>query len=228
VAEKAGLQVGDRVLAVDGDPAANWEAVLNRVEAAKGQPLTVSVQRGTERLELIVAVPAQRRDVQGLPAKVARVVPGEAGDRAGMKAGDKVVAFNGERIEIWPDLVRRARRSPSRPIPLTVERDGRPVDLQITPGTRPDETGTGQIGYLGIEVDQAQEPVTVQREEWNIGVGPRIESIPIHRSLMARLERTWWVGDLTLRVLGRLATGDISPKAIGGPLYIAAEAGKQA
>jgi len=227
-AERAGLRPGDRVATVEGGAVAHWEDVLNRLEAGKGRPLAFRVERGSERLDLTVAVPAQRRDVQGVPARVARVVPGEAGDRAGVRPGDTVVAFDGDPIAIWPDLVRRARRSPSRPIPMTVERNGQRVELQVTPGRRPDESGTGEIGYLGVEVDQAQEPLTVQREEWNLGVGPRIEPIPIHRALALGVERTWWVADLTLRVLGRLLMGDISPKAIGGPLYIAAEAGKQA
>ena len=228
-AAQAGLRPGDRVVAVGNTPVGQWEDVLNRVEEAKGRPLPLQVQRGNERLELTVTPLHQRREFPDLPARVAGVVRGEAGDRAGIKAGDKVMAFDGAPIEVWSDLVRLVRSSPGRTARLTVERNGRRIDLEVTPTAKSNETGTGQIGFLGLEADQVQEPVTVQREIWSLGVGEHFEPVPIHRALVFGVKETWRVAEMTLRVLGRLLTGDLATsKAIGGPLFIAREAGRQA
>jgi regulator of sigma E protease len=228
-AERAGLRPGDLVLAVDGAPVGQWDDVQSRLEEAKGRPLLFRVQRGTEHREVTVTVAAEPRERQEYPPKVGMVMAGEAGERAGVKAGDKVVAFDGVPTEVWSDLVRLVRRSPGKAARLTVERGGQQVDLPVTPAIRPNETGTGQIGYLGIGPDEVQEPVTVRREEWSLGVGERFESMPVHRALYFGVRQTWLVGGMTLRVLGRLLTGDLATsKAIGGPLFIAREAGRQA
>lgn len=58
-ASAAGLQSGDRVLAVDGEPVADWIDLVHRVQAAPEQPLVLAVEREGRQLELDV-VPEAR------------------------------------------------------------------------------------------------------------------------------------------------------------------------
>lgn len=51
-AQKAGLQVGDKVVTVDGEPVPYWDDLIKRIHKAKGEALRLSVQRGDKRLEL--------------------------------------------------------------------------------------------------------------------------------------------------------------------------------
>ena len=44
-AERAGLQVGDRILAVDGEAVANWDDLVRRVSARPGQRLELRIER---------------------------------------------------------------------------------------------------------------------------------------------------------------------------------------
>ncbi|MCL7939570.1 sigma E protease regulator RseP [Halomonas sp. ATCH28] len=53
-AAEAGLRVGDEVVAVDGEPVADWMAFVDRVRASPGEPLELEVLRDGERLELTV------------------------------------------------------------------------------------------------------------------------------------------------------------------------------
>ncbi|WP_280552831.1 sigma E protease regulator RseP [Halomonas sp. 25-S5] len=53
-AAEAGLQVGDEVVAVDGEPVADWMAFVDRVRASPGRPLTLEVLRDGERREITV------------------------------------------------------------------------------------------------------------------------------------------------------------------------------
>ncbi len=228
-AARAGLRPGDRVVAVGGSPLAQWSDVLSRVEESKGQPLPFRVQRGSEPLELRVTAVKQTREVQGIPPKVLRVEAGSPGERGGIKAGDKVVSYDGAPIVIWPDLQRLVRKGLGRAARLTVERGGQRADLEVTPGPSPHETGSEPVGWLGLEADLAQEAVRVTREEWTLGATQRFEPVPPHRALALGVQRTWDMAELTVVVLGRLFTLDRSVlKAVGGPLFIATEAGKQA
>ena len=53
-ASLAGLQSGDRILAVDGEPIASWGEWVERVRASPEQSLTTEVERDGARLELSV------------------------------------------------------------------------------------------------------------------------------------------------------------------------------
>jgi len=69
-------------------------------------------------------------------AMVTDVPTGPALD-AGMKAGDVITSFGGSNIKDPRDLVRRVADAPvGKAVDVTVQRDGKPVDLQITLGRR--------------------------------------------------------------------------------------------
>src|SRR5262249_22980768 len=63
-AEAAGLQVGDRILSVNGKPAELFEQLLEAVTGSNGQELQLRIQRGTEQIELR-AQPRLEDDNQG-------------------------------------------------------------------------------------------------------------------------------------------------------------------
>ena len=53
-AERAGLRSGDLVAAADGRPLGSWEELVAAVVASPGRPLALEVDRGGERLRLVV------------------------------------------------------------------------------------------------------------------------------------------------------------------------------
>ena len=58
----AGLQRGDSITAVNGVPARGWAAIVNRIEASPGKPITLTVWRGDSVRQIAVtpeASPAQ-------------------------------------------------------------------------------------------------------------------------------------------------------------------------
>jgi regulator of sigma E protease len=73
-AERAGLAPGDRVLAADGAPLADWEALVNAVRAHPGRPLSLLVEKdGAKRsVEVVPEV------VGGGSARIGRIGAGPA------------------------------------------------------------------------------------------------------------------------------------------------------
>ncbi|HET6711729.1 site-2 protease family protein [Amycolatopsis sp.] len=59
-AKTAGLQAGDKVLAVGGKPVASWNEMLTAVQATSGRTV-FEVQRGNQQLWLVVDVPKVQR-----------------------------------------------------------------------------------------------------------------------------------------------------------------------
>jgi regulator of sigma E protease len=60
-AETAGLQKGDRIVAIDGAPVQEWEELSTRIKGSGGKPLDLQVRRGEE----IVNLTAQPRQQEG-------------------------------------------------------------------------------------------------------------------------------------------------------------------
>jgi regulator of sigma E protease len=53
-AAQAGLLVGDTIEQINGHPMTGWLDVLNSVKESGGNPLTIEVKRGTEKIRVIV------------------------------------------------------------------------------------------------------------------------------------------------------------------------------
>jgi serine protease Do len=79
---------------------------------------------------------------------VARVVAGQAGDKAGLKEGDIVLKVDGK--EVTPDTTLSyivANIKPGTRIPLDILREGKPVRLTATVGSRPPEEQLAQSNF---------------------------------------------------------------------------------
>ena len=75
-------------------------------------------------------------------AVLGSVNPGTPAAQAGLKAKDAVIAFNGQRIDSSDSLVGSIRAlMPGTKVTLTIVRDGKKLDIDITLGTRPASAG---------------------------------------------------------------------------------------
>ncbi|MFL6160494.1 MAG: M50 family metallopeptidase [Marmoricola sp.] len=75
--------------------------------------------------------------------------------RAGIKPGDRIVAFGDTRITGYTQLQKLIRSNPDKPVDLTVLRDGKAVHLTATPSVNQlpaldGGTASVEVGYLGI------------------------------------------------------------------------------
>ncbi len=109
----------------------------------------------------IVFAGALMHGVPVSPAPVVdRVVEGGAAERAGLRAGDRIVAFNGVEEPTWQRVKDDALLAPDRPLPTVVERAGQRVSLTITP-VKVVEDGEA-VGTLDFRPDYGALPVIVE------------------------------------------------------------------
>ncbi|MBC9723632.1 RIP metalloprotease [Streptomyces sp. TRM68367] len=86
--------------------------------------------------------------------------PSSPAAAAGLKAGDKIVSFNGMRTDSWNQLSDLIRANPGKEVPIVVERDGKAVTLHAKIATNQvaKKDSSGQIvqgeyvsaGFLGF------------------------------------------------------------------------------
>lgn len=228
-AAQAGFETGDRILRINDTPVQSWSEVRwNMLDGlASGGNLTVQVQTpsgGERERQLMLTAGSIESDSADLMAeaglllaapkpKVTEVLSGGAGEQAGLKAGDVIVAV-GELKNLPPNaLVKEIQAHAGEPVRMTVLRDGATLSLSITPKAEVGADGvkTGRIGVLlGADFPM----VTVR-------YGP-VDSVV--RGVERTVETAWF----SLKMMGRMVVGDVSVRNISGPVTIADYAGQTA
>jgi regulator of sigma E protease len=235
-AAEAGLANGDEIVAIQGDEMRSWEDVNLKLVSIIGfsgeLAFDVRPEGATDAQRYAVPVsdylvrqdPPQPLQTLGItpwqpefPAILGQVVSGEAAEQAGLQAGDRMVAIDGEPVDDWMHFVNLVRSLPGETLQLTYERDGSQSTVALTPGRNSLETGV-EIGYIGAGAQQVEWPAEFQRE---IRYGP-VEAVG------QALSRTGEMTLLTVDAIRKMLVGLISPSNLSGPITIAQVSGDSA
>jgi regulator of sigma E protease len=232
-AAAAGLRRGDQIVRVGERNVADTEqlqiALIRQFSDDGLIPLRVR-RDGSER-DLTLRVTEDRRTLTEpgklLPglgfdlatwnaAAMINSVPADsAGARAGLKAGDRLLAVDGEPVANASGFIAKVSAAANRDISIEVERHGE--RLRIVAAVSPVVDQGRTIGRLGISLKEGA-------AVWPPGL------LEVHRSgpidaLGSGVAKTWEMSALTVQMLWRMLTGQVSPKNISGVVSIAEFAG---
>ena len=137
-AERAGIEPGDRVVSVGGQPVVWWGDVEDASRERPGGELAIEIERGGERRSLAFALEERSgldefgtTEAVGWSGlghrrpKATLGVPdaGSPAHAAGLRSGDRIAAIDGQPVEDWNDLARRVAAAPAgSSVALSVER----------------------------------------------------------------------------------------------------------
>ncbi len=79
--------------------------------------------------------------LKGGPVTITEVLPGSAAERAGLKSGDRVVAWQGKPLTQAAELIKAVRAQPGQRVALGIERGGQRLDIPVTLDTAPPRDG---------------------------------------------------------------------------------------
>ena len=235
IAARGGVQDGDLVVSVAGEAVQSWNELRWSLlrHALDGRTVDLRVRTidnvdTFRRLDFSgVRIDDGRTDVieqMGLrpwrprvPAIVGDVMSGSAAHRAGLQPGDRILSLDDRPIDNWVQLVEYVRERPGLVIQAGFEREGRTIHVEVIPD---EVTDSGQrFGRIGISV---AEPSEAREAMFAIvSYGPL-------ESLAKAAVKTWDTSVLTLKMIGRMITGDVSWKNLSGPVTIADYAGQTA
>lgn len=145
-AHAAGMRAGDLIVAVDGRKVKNWSDVLQLCSLRESVALRLRGQDGVERDVTVATREDERlsglRTLEGVEAgsiaMVGLVRPGSAAEKAGVRAGDVILAFNGEVVSDRGRLIERVQERDGLETAMTVKREGKVVALTVTPVLDPE------------------------------------------------------------------------------------------
>jgi len=147
--------------------------------------------------------------------KVGKLDPDGPAASAGIRKGDIIAAVNGREYTGWQRSVAAIARSPSRPVDLTINRDGAISHVTVIPAAAEANTRQRLIFGLGASAEKGV-----------IGIRPRDVAMPaVHDPVAVAV----WAGRYTRETVGSLLgfTRDLllgrvrASQTVGGPIAIA-------
>ena len=165
----AGLQAGDTILSIDGNPIGDWMQLQNAVMTGTGRnaeglaTTEVTIRREQQELNvtvypvLITSEAIRSIGVQpGTNLVVSMVQAGMPAEAAGMLAGDQPIALNGEPITSSAFLSVYLNNHRGGPIDVTLLRAGEELILPIEPKIAPGETSPrfGFAYYYEVQTER--------------------------------------------------------------------------
>jgi len=235
-AAAAGVHAGDLVVSLDGDAVQSWQDLRWRLLRAQGQDvvalgvapresragdapvvrmLSLSQVGAADWEGNAPAILGLRPDLG--PPLVGEAVQGKPAARAGLVKGDRILAIDGVATRSPGDVAQATNASPGVPLTFRIERNGTAIDYSVTPEAA--EQGGKTIGLAGLRL-------SIDPQE-----GKRLAVVArfgVVASLVQGARKTWELSVFTLKMLGRIFTGEASLRNISGPLTLADFAGQSA
>ena len=146
-----------------------------------------------------------------------QVIAGGSAERAGLRAGDRIVSVDDNDVQQWQDVVAAVRARPGQRLELVIDRAGSRLTISVT--TDAVQEGTRSIGRIGAAPRTDPEALRAVMTEVRYGAG---------ESLVRAVAKTWETSLFSLRMLGKMLLGQISLKNLSGPITIADYAGQSA
>jgi regulator of sigma E protease len=206
--EEIGLQTGDKIIAMNGQTVERFEDLRNPKFLLEDQSY-YTVLRNNQ--EIKIAIPSNFLDklsdkenagsfIEPLyPFTVGELQDGMPAQKAGLQAGDKIVAISGQAVEYFQELRNILQENKNKDIEVKIERNGsfQTLTMRVT------EEGT--IGF---------------RPEMNLATAK------MQYSLLASIPRgtvsAFEVVGTQIKAFGKIFRGEVSPtKSLSGPIGIA-------
>lgn len=162
-ARQVGFQNGDIPFSADGRKldAADPTFPMKMAEAKE-----VEVVRNGKRVKIPIPdkFVLKLNDEKGflalrVPVVVDKVVSGEAGEKAGLKTGDRIMAVDSIPTRAYSDLVPALENYKEKPTTVTVLRDGKEVTLSATPN---------EYGKLGFQLKPVTDVLPTVVQNYNL------------------------------------------------------------
>jgi len=204
---RAGFEVGDRILAIDGEEVASFGDIGSSLRTSGPQTRPVEIERNGERLTLPFAytVPVVITSVQ------------DAAQEAGLMVDDVIVSIEDTPVRNFGDIVDMVMASEGRPLDFEIRRGDETIRRFVTPRALPDTDGDSpRVWRIGVGGNSS------------IGLGSSLEPAGPVAALDHGVTATAGVLTGSLSFIADIFRGQGDSAQLGGPIRIAEVSGQAA
>jgi len=219
LADKIGLQTGDKIKSIGGVAVHSWNDIIeflttkdfggNRDVAIvrNGNPITLKAQ-GEQIIRAMIDTKELGFEPIGMKMLIMDVIANKPAAKTALKGGDTIKTVNGENVDSMTEFVDLLKSHKNQTVALSWSHNGQILSDSV----RTDERGT-----IGVQISQAFVGKTVM-----IHYG-------FFQSIGYGYEQTVSSVKLLVNSIGQMFKGTISFKeSVGGPIMIAKQASQQA
>lgn len=165
-------------------------------------------------LAVIIFIFVLMYGLPSLTSEIGEVKQDSAAYEAGILKGDQIIAINGEEVAFWEDIRAIIGESKGKPMEVIVKRGEEEKRFSVQPRLSKSKNIFGEDvpAYL-IGISPSEKTVIERRNPWD--------------AILSAFYKTWEISKLTVISVVKIFEGVISPKTLGGPIFIAQVAGAQ-
>lgn len=234
LAAQASLKSGEIIQKIAGEPVKSWQDARWILLEQSLENKTVEIEAVNNNNELFqhtLSLEGVNNDAEtdilkkiglemvkpNIPAVIGEILPDSAAEKAGFMPNDKILRVDGVEISDWEQVVNTIKDSPNKKLQFEIEREQKVLRIPATPETIKEDNQT--IGRMGaaVKLDKKE----LDRLLIELNYSPFV-------SLQKAIVKTWDTSIFSLKMLGKMITGKVSLKSIGGPVTIATFAGESA
>lgn len=206
-ARKAELQIGDRIVQINGKPTETFSDIQQHIALHPDEDLTIVIEREGERMTKSLRPQLNKATGAGqigiyryLPLEIAAVRKDSAADIAGIRPNDRIIGVDGRPVDNQTALIYFFKTYTQKTVLVTLVRDGAQIELPLMLVRT--ENGSVDIGaeWKVLTVTEA-------------GTG-------FFQSFSKGFRRTGELVYLTVKSLGLLFKGLNMSQAVAGPVRI--------
>jgi regulator of sigma E protease len=227
VAAVAGVAKGDQVLLLDGEKVHSWNSLrMGMLDAAidkRTVQLTIENSGASKTVSIRTSdiPPADLEkdflrvlglELDGGQLVIGQLTTGGAAEQAGLQTGDLILSIAGQTISKNSLAIDLIKQSAGKELSFLIERNYTQLQIKVTPKATVD--GHKTVGRIGAALGQKPQMVVQERG--------------VFESLSSGVRQTWDMSAFSLRMLGKMLTGNLSWRNLSGPITIADYAGKTA
>jgi len=250
-AAEAGIEPGDRIVAIDGDPLGDPLAVDQRLRVLAGKKVTLVVDRGGRQIDFDV-IPRAVSWIEeprllmspvavscigvalAVDATVAAVEVGSPVAETGIQPGDRVVQASfvepGKKKPAKDAWLELSEKSPSWPYVVSVlqhAREGTNLVLEVESAADAG-AGSGKRRTVELTTKDADDQFVIDRGLFFEPLYEVVRAGSFFEALSRGGRKAVDNLSLVYRFLHKLTSNKISPRLLGGPIEIVKQAGRSA
>lgn len=233
LAAQASLKSGEIIQKIAGKPVSTWQEArwLLLEESLENKTVEIEAINNNELLQHTLSFEGINDDAEidilkkigldvfkpKIPAVIGEILTDSAAEKAGFMPNDKILQIDNVVTDDWEQVVNIIKLSPNKKLQFEIKRGQEIVQIAATPEAIKENKQTiGRMG-AGVKLDKHE----LDKLLITLNYSPLL-------SLQKAIAKTWDTSIFSLKMLGKMLTGQVSLKGISGPVTIATFAGESA